>query len=79
METNERVKKIVKETFNLKDEKIEDSWTSEDIAGWDSLGHLKLVMAIEKEFNVKFEIEDMFKIQSICDINDFLKKKLLTV
>ncbi len=73
---NERIVKIVKETFKLGDEKVEDSWTSDDIVGWDSLGHLNLVLAIEKEFEVKLEIEDFFQIISVGDIRKVLKQKL---
>ena len=67
----------MKETFKLGNEKVEDAWTSDDIVGWDSLGHLKLVMATEKEFGVKLEIEDIFQIISVSDIRKVLKQRLL--
>lgn len=72
----ETIVKIVKETFNLGDEQVEDSWTSDDIVGWDSIGHLNLVMDIEKEFGVKLEIEDYFQINSVGDIRKVLKQRL---
>ena len=76
MEINGQIKKIVKETFNLNKEKIDENWTSEDIPEWDSMGHLKLIMAIEKEFNVSIEIEEMFQIKSLKDIRVVIEKKI---
>ncbi|MBU0477136.1 AAC(3) family N-acetyltransferase [bacterium] len=75
MEISERVKKVVRKTFNLEHKKIENTWTSADIPEWDSMGHLELIMAIEKEFDIKFEIEEMFKIHNLNDFNNILKMK----
>ena len=55
---NDRLLKVVREIFKLDKETIEDEWTSDDIPGWDSVGHLNLILALEKEFDVKFEIEE---------------------
>ena len=50
---DKRLEQIVRETFSIKsNEVIEKSWTSDDIPKWDSLGHLNMIMAIEKEFNI---------------------------
>ena len=75
MALDTRIEKIVREAFNLKDKEIDESWTSDDIAEWDSMGHLKLIMAIEKEFNASIEIEEMFKIKCIGDIKKILEMK----
>lgn len=72
-----RLEKIIREVFSLKEDgKIERNLTSDSIPAWDSLGHLNLIVAIEKEFKVKFEIEDMFKIKSLGDIEELLKRKI---
>jgi acyl carrier protein len=70
-----KLEEIIRGVFNLKDEVIEASWTSDDILAWDSLGHLNLIMAVEKGFNVKFEIEEMFQIRSLGDIDMILEGK----
>lgn len=74
---DKRLEQIVRETFSIKsNEVIEKSWTSDDIPKWDSLGHLNMIMAIEREFNIKFEIEEMFQIQCLDDISNILQKKV---
>ena len=67
MNIKTRLIKILDDIFELNGLPIQDEWTSDDIANWDSLGHLNLIMALEKEFNITFEIEEMFAIDSISD------------
>ena len=45
---------------------------SKNINNWDSLNHIKIIMAIEEEFNIKFSNKEILK-----TIDD--KKKLTSV
>ena len=49
-----RLGSIFKDIFDEEDLEINDKTTAEDIEDWDSLAHINLVVAIEKEFSVKF-------------------------
>jgi len=76
MNLEKRLKKIIIDAFNLKKQQIDFNWSSNDIAGWDSLGHLKLIMKIQKEFNITIEIEEMFQIKNLKDIYNIIKRKI---
>ena len=39
-----------------------------DIKEWDSIGNLNLLLAIEKDFKIKFSIDEMAEIKSIKQI-----------
>ncbi len=49
--------------------------TQADIDQWDSLNHAILIDAIEKHFDVKFDLMDMLRIQSVGDICDLIATK----
>jgi len=72
---DQRLEKVIREVFNLESGTIEEDWTSDDIPDWDSVGHLNLIMEIEKTFNIKIEIEEMFEVEKLSDITRILKKK----
>jgi len=72
---DERLEKIIREVFEITEETIDENWTSDDIPDWDSVGHLNLIMGVEKEFNIKVEIEEMFEIEKLADITKILKKR----
>lgn len=41
---------------------------------WDSIAHIKLIMRIEKEYKVKFKVDEIFKLNSFNKISNYLKK-----
>lgn len=57
--TNERIKKTMSITFEIPVEEITEESTVHSISKWDSLNHMKLVIALEDEFKLKFDQEEM--------------------
>jgi acyl carrier protein len=72
---DKRLEKVIRGVFPIEAETIDENWTSDDIPDWDSVGHLNLIMEIQKEFAVKIEIEEMFEIEKLGDIIKILQKK----
>jgi acyl carrier protein len=72
---DQRLEKVIRGVFPIEAETIDENWTSDDIPDWDSVGHLNLIMAIQKEFNIKIEIEEMFEVEKLGDIIKILQKK----
>ena len=50
---------------------LHDSHAIDSLPGWDSAGHLNLIMAIEAEFGVQFDIEEM---ESLTDVASIRKR-----
>ena len=69
------VKKIMSEVFNLEKTKIKDNTDFSDIAEWDSLSHLNLVLSLEKEFNIRFETHVINNLTSLKEIINQIEKK----
>lgn len=45
---------------------------ADDLAAWDSLGHVNLMMALEQTFGVYIEVEDFDRLRSVPAILDYL-------
>jgi acyl carrier protein len=71
----ERVVKIAGRVFRVPMAEIQDTSSPETIASWDSLLHMRLVLALEEEFGVQFDAEEIVKMQRIDGILDILSKK----
>jgi acyl carrier protein len=41
--------------FGVAADEISDEATPHDVRGWDSIKHMNLVLALEEEFDIKFE------------------------
>ena len=55
----ERVCDVAARTFGVKRESLGATSGVGAVSGWDSLGHLRLMMAIEAEFGVRFETQEI--------------------
>jgi len=56
---------------------ITEETNADDIDKWDSLNHINLVMAIEKEFNIKFALGELQELENVGDmIKLMIKSKL---
>lgn len=53
---------------------IADNMKLEDIENWDSFHGLTLVTELEKNFNVRFSLEEIVEIKKVGDIKTILKR-----
>ena len=71
----EKLKKTIKKTFKIsKIPKDFKNLKMGDLKKWDSLGNYQLLLAIEKEFNTRFETAIFTEIKSNKEILRALKK-----
>lgn len=74
MKLDERLANIVSEVFEVPVEELSIDTNRDDIDAWDSLGHLNLIMSVEKAFKVKFKTEEVETIESLRDLQEKLIK-----
>jgi acyl carrier protein len=76
-ELKNRIIAVMQDVFDLV--QINENASSQNIEKWDSLGHLNLIVALEEEFDVLFEPEEivaMTFMQVIVDtVENHLKQK----
>lgn len=59
---------VVAETLNVPKHELSRDSRRDSIKEWDSLGHIMLILAIEREFHFKFSIEQIDRIKTIAEI-----------
>jgi len=70
------VRDIFRDIFDEDDLVIEDATTSDDIEEWDSLNHINLVSAIEKEFSIRFALGELSTLKDVGAMVDLMVEKL---
>lgn len=70
------VQDIFRDIFDEHDLIIKDTTSSDDIEDWDSLNHINLVSAIEKEFNIKFALGELQTLKDVGAMIDLMVEKL---
>ena len=70
------VQNIFRDIFDEDDLKIEDSTGYDDIEEWDSLNHINLVSAVEKEFKIRFALGELQSLKNVGTMIDLIMEKL---
>tara|TARA_B100000795_G_C22672184_1_gene388398 strand:- start:561 stop:806 length:246 start_codon:yes stop_codon:yes gene_type:complete len=71
------VQNIFKNIFNNSDMVITYSTNSDELENWDSLNHINLMSAVEKEFNIKFALGELMELKSVEKIINLIVNKKL--
>ena len=74
--TSNKVKNIIKTVFNLSLDEISDEASPDTVDTWDSLSHMNLITALEEEFNVEFEPDEILDMMNYKLILNVLSSKL---
>jgi acyl carrier protein len=69
----ETYNKIFCETFEIGEEKLK-GLNYQDIEAWDSVGHMGLIAALEEEFDIMMETDDIIDFSSYEKGIEILKK-----
>ncbi|HCZ05674.1 MAG TPA: acyl carrier protein [Thermotogae bacterium] len=72
----EKVRTLVAEKLGVDEDEVELTSSLEEDLGADSLDLVDLTMAIEDEFGVRVEDEELEKIKTVEDIVERLSKEL---
>jgi acyl carrier protein len=72
----EQVKQILADILDLDPNSIDGSTEKDHIASWDSLNHINLVVALEQEFRVSFDLNEIEGMLSFQDIVEILERKV---
>ncbi len=70
----ESVQEIFRTVFDDTDIVLTREMTSADIEDWDSLEQINLLVAIEKRFNIKFQLQDVKDLPDVGAMLDLVKR-----
>lgn len=74
---SERLKKVICGELNLSIELVEmdDNTEANEVPGWDSLNHANIIVAIEKDYGVRFKGLEILKCKNIGDLQKLVDSK----
>jgi acyl carrier protein len=71
----ERLNNVFKDVFDDESISVSDSTTAKDIGEWDSLNHITLIVAVEKEFGFKFKMGEVVKLHNVGEMADIIAER----
>ena len=71
------IQDIFRDIFDTDDLVISNTTNSDEIEDWDSLNHINLVSAIEKEFKIKFALGELETLRDVGAMVDLMMTEKL--
>ena len=76
MSTLETVREIMMSVLHLDDLDLTHATTAADVEEWDSLHHIRLIIAIERKFKIKFRNAEVEQLTNVGDLVKTIDQKV---
>lgn len=73
---SDKLKETILRELKLDDFDFNENTTADQVPGWDSLSHLNVILAIEKEFGIRFKPYELLKLKNIGELQKLIDLKL---
>jgi len=73
---DKKIIEIISIVFNIDIKKITKKTNNTNVNNWGSLRHMTLILTLEDEFSIKFNDQDISKINNIDSIKKIINKYL---
>lgn len=70
-----RLQEVFESVFDDDSIHVKPALSARDVDGWDSLTHIRLLLTVEKAFNVKFSTTEIGKLENVGDLVRLIKEK----
>jgi acyl carrier protein len=74
-QTYEKLTAVFRDVFDEDDLSLTPETTADDVDGWDSLTHIRLVLAVSKAFGVKFSASEIGNLKNVGEFAALIEKK----
>ena len=72
---NERLNDVFQNVFDADDIVVDRDTTADDIDDWDSLEHIRLIAAVEREFGIKFTMKEVSAMKNVGEMMDIIAER----
>jgi acyl carrier protein len=71
-----RIESTFREVFNDPELNISREMVASDIAAWDSLNHIRLIVALEMELEITFDTDQVAELMNVGELISHIESKL---
>lgn len=72
----EKLEEIFMDVFGLDEVELYEDTTADDIDEWDSLEHINLIEAVEKEFGIRFKMGEVSTMKDVGEMVRIIEERI---
>ena len=73
---DQTIRELMSIILNIEAARIDDGTSMDNTPGWDSANHINLILAMEDEFSISFEVSEFELMVSFFDLVQVVEAKL---
>jgi len=73
-----RLTEVFHDVFDEDSIRVTPELSAKDVEGWDSLKHIRLILTIEKAFQIKFSTSEIGKFKNVGDMVAIIRSRAVT-
>jgi acyl carrier protein len=66
---------IMRDVFDVDDLNVALDTTADDVEDWDSLSHIRLIVAVERKFGIKFKNSEIESLKNVGELVNLVSTK----
>jgi acyl carrier protein len=70
-----RLKSIILSELDLEEFDISSTTAARSVPGWDSLSHVRIIVAVEAEYGIRFSTLELLKMKQVGDLQELVNQK----
>jgi acyl carrier protein len=70
------LQKVFEDVFNDESIKLNPELSANDVEGWDSITHIRLMLTVEKTFKTKLSASEIGKLKNVGDLVTLIKARI---
>lgn len=74
--TKARLESVFQDVFGDEAIRLHDEMTADEIEAWDSLQHIRLLLAIEGEFSIRFAVGEGTSVRNVGELIEKIEAHL---
>ena len=71
-----KLNEVFQDVFDDETITVNENTTADDIEMWDSFEHINLISAVEKKFEIKFNMKEIVELHNVGEMADLILSKL---
>lgn len=75
---SERLKRVILGQLKLNEFTLHDETHAYEVPGWDSLSHISVLVAIEKDYGIRFKTIEVLRLKNLGDLQRLIDAKTST-
>lgn len=76
MDINGRLQEIFRDVFDDETIVLTENTTSADIEEWDSFAQMNLIVAMEMEFKIKFNVKEINSLKNVGEMISLIQSRM---